>query len=420
MTCGRRIVLMLALIALSAGAAETQHVARLKYVSGCFGYWDSTELGDREVVFKDEPDFDGLVVMRGCLPCAEEKDEVIPFAFVRDALPTDAEAHRKSEAMRFEEMRGAATLLLDLNGNWDLTDDPDGLFCWGGDFASSGPVRFTRIQNGVPVPYSATIYCNTWTSGTGEVQELVMMVREQGWAGTVDLAGKRWSLAVVNDLDGIHDSDDLFILKPYVEEDWGGPHGTVPPTFDRDELLCFPLPGRLDLEGTQYTVAYGFEKTGDTVEQIVTFTETRFPTGEAVITSTHVSHLMLFGADKRDTLVTVARNPGAAISVPAGTYGKQRIYLDNGKENGVYRAEVEQSLVVTEGKRTAVHLGTPLTPQVTAEPAGRDLVLQFVLAGAAGENYTRLQGADNAPDSLPGFVTTHKGAEVVAGKFRYG
>lgn len=414
--------LVLVFAVFSAEAAEKEHVARLKYSRGRFDCWNSTDFGSREIVFKNEPDFKGFSVMRGHLPCGEEEDEIIPFAFVRDAVPANAKAFREGSELRLLKSSGRKTgwgvLLLDLNRNWDLTDDTAGRYEHSSD--SGAFVKIKHIEGGVSVPSVAAVYCHFYSfSGGGEYRS-VSTTHEYGWVGTVELAGKRWSLAVVDDLDGIHDSDDLFVLKPYLAEDWEDERGIVRPMFDSDERLRLPLPHRLVLDGIHYKIEYAYEQAGDEVEQVVTFTETSFPTEEVSLASTHVDQLMLFGADKRDTLAVVLDRPGSVVDIPAETYGKQRIFLDNGKKNGIYMAQSGRDFVVREGTRSVLKLGTPLTPTVTAEQGGRDLLLQFNLVGLSGEKYLRLDTSRVPENTRPRFVIAHKGVEVVTGKFEYG
>jgi len=130
--------------------------------------------------FDREPDFGANETARGIIPT------VPPTGFIRNI--TDNE------------------LLLDLDHDRDFVANPPATY----KSIYDGHVVFKDIQvntvrQGLTIPYTLTLYtyehgCSGW------------FIVRSGWSGQFELAGRQWSMQVIDNLNGVFDSSDLITL----------------------------------------------------------------------------------------------------------------------------------------------------------------------------------------------------------------
>jgi hypothetical protein len=371
-------------------------------------------LEGQDVKFTKEPDYGTVEVVRGVVRVGPG-ESATGFAWLRDTALAPKDQQVPGEAVKFIPGPGWATVVVDHNRNLDLTDDPFGVFSERLQPGKIGIGAFVGVPRGeVRVPYATRIWVH---SGSGYPAQLLVSVNS-GWVGAVELGGKRWRLAVVDDVDGVLEEEDLFVLTPHADQE--------PDYEDPDDPWRLPLPHRLLLDGVLYKIAYKFEKASKWVDLVVTFTEIERPMGELAIESPRVSHLMLQQGEGESVGLAVFERPGDTVQIPAGPYQRQRMYLDGGEAQGAYIGTSTEPLTVIAGTATPLGLGAPLQPSVEASRDGRDLRIRFKLAGIGGEPYKRLLTEDlyaalhTDPRTKPRVAIRRGDRELVSGNFEYG
>lgn len=270
--------------------------------------------------------------------------------------------------------RAEKELYIDLNRNRDLSDDP----CFNflplhveeidfGDIyiesAMSGVVRRYKIgleaYGSEPARYKVYFY--------------------SGWQGTVDLDGKRYRIAVVDNLDGEIDENDLMIIGAGWSRDTD--------LASSIEAFRFPAPATLFINGTNYKVVYWFvnEVSGTCLN--IDFIETPVAMGKALLGGTGISRLVLEKKGDRKKAPVILDSPGPDLMIPEGLYDRQRIYLDGGEYSGPLYAECEREILVEKESSVTVALGGPLDNTAEIKRGGNTLVWKCLLVGIGGETY---------------------------------
>lgn len=395
-------------------ATAPSHVARLRFQVNDYLFSRRECFEAKEVVFDREPDYAGGTVIRGVLPVGQGSDRRLAFAYVENVTPAPKAELEEGETFRAVDAPGMITLLLDLNDNFDLTDDVGGVFRVGADIRSQlAAMLFKRVVEGVEVPHVAGMFAFLDFRGRSNYE-----VRfTGGWVGEIELAGRKWHLAVVDDLDDVFEDEDLFLLTPDT--------GEKPEYDDPYNPWRLPLPHRLVLDDVCYSVDYAFERSENRTELVVTFTEIAPPTAEVTIKGGHISHLVLQQDAGADATVAAFEKPGPVIRLPAGTYEKQQVVIEGGPEQGWYRAESDEALPVTGPEPVPLMLGSPLRPGVDATRVGPNLALNYTLTGIGGEKYLRYTvGASElmreTHRTCPRFTVSQEGVVLATGTFEYG
>lgn len=368
------LAMMLCAAAVSAAAQEEAapktHTFRLQHKPEGFSLDIPVDLEGSEVAFQKEPEYIGRKIIRGALPVGRDAKGFIGFALDESA----------------------ATLYLDLNRNLDLTDDPEGIY-EGDDtffFAEIEGVHVTLDSEAGPVPYALAIELYNGY--------FIATVRS-GWHATVDINGKTRTFSVVDNLDGVIDGNDRFVLGPSDDDAF--------PDWD-EHVSASRL---LMLNGQAYETSFGFE--GE--ELVATFTESEPPLGELELEGDHIARLILCG--ERDAPTVVIDSPAKLVPIPAGAYDHQQVYLDAGDTSGPFYASSEKPVSVTEGDRTSLKLGGPLNNTVGVTRSGRTLHFEYRLEGIGGEIY---DDYSEDSDEEPELIVYKDGQKVTSGTFEYG
>jgi hypothetical protein len=406
----------------AAGEAEqpTEHVFRLKYTEGDF-FLPLPGLEDREVEFVDEPAYkERREVVRGVLPTGREKKEYVGFAW----------DGRKGK------------LYVDLNRNLDLTDDPP--VAYEGTrrdfFGEAARLNVTRAGCNVAYLVDMSFY--------GEFLEVGV---RSGWSGEVELGGRRWMLEVVDNLDGVIGSEDMFVLRTADSKvgpssaTAGDPENSpfrqeaVPGLGALDAFRMVSLyeqgmtnpdrmevPERLSFDGASYDVAFAFESGETQADLVARFTESDAPKGALRIDGESIRRLII----KQDTTdrvsLAVLDSPDETVRIPCGDYSRYGVFVDGGDSVGLLYAAREETLVVTEGQSQVLKVGAPLNSSVGITRRGNTLELDYQLVGRGGEKYdefgSRLERLGRLFDveDMPKYTVYKGDTEVASGLFAYG
>ena len=374
--------------AVSSGLDSSQtarHVFRLPFKDGGFYYRVSVPLEGREVVFKKEPDFSSRKIIRGALPAAREKKDFLCFAW---------DVSEKK-------------LYLDLNRNLALTDDPSGIFLGQGKKGQQTfwNVRFKSANPQNPVLYDVSVFFSHYR---GAALRCLAIVRS-GWQGDVELYGRKWQLAVTDNLDGVIGTEDILTIRPFEEgqED--------PVSFSIYDRLYQPQ--KIFFGGHEYDLSFEFEPADGGSSLVAIFTELRSPLGRLKLEGKSFKRIILTEGKEKGSATAIIDSPGSTVLIPARTYSKQRIFLDGKEIYAFLYADSQTEISVTQDKVTPLNLGPPLKHTVDISRRGSELLLDYQIIGLSGEKYVHL-GRSSA--SRPEFTIYRGKNKITSGSFRYG
>ena len=363
----------------------TRHVFRLPFKDGGFYYRVSIPLEGREVVFKKEPDFGGRKIIRGTFPAAREEKDFLCFAW------------------DISEKK----LYLDLNRNLDLTDDPSGVFLGQGkkERQTFWNVRFKSANPQNPVLYDVSVFFSPYR---GVPLRCLAIVRS-GWQGDIELYGRKWQLAVTDNLDGVIGAEDILTIRPYEEgqED--------PVSFSAYDRLFRPQ--KIFFGGHEYDLSFELEPGDGGSSLVAIFTELRSPVGRLKLGGKSFKRIILTEGRERGSAAAIIDFPGSTALVPARTYSKQRVFLDGKEIYAFLYADSQTEISVTKDKVVPLNLGPPLNHTVEISRRGTELLLDYQIVGLSGEKYVHL-GRSSA--SRPEFAIYRGKNKITSGSFRYG
>ncbi|MGB2865936.1 MAG: hypothetical protein WBC05_21565 [Sedimentisphaerales bacterium] len=292
--------------------------------------------------FEREPDFGQNETARGIIPT------VPPTGFIRNI--TDNE------------------LLLDLDHDQDFVANPPVSY----KSIYDGHVVFKEIQvntvrQGLTIPYTLTLYtyehgCSGW------------FIVRSAWSGQFELAGRRWSMQVIDNLNGVFDSNDLMSLFEI--------------TSDGRRLIWASrcnAAKRIVLAGHTYDLSCVFQDEQGSVLLNAAFTEVTGDLGTIQIEAQGVESLSL-----RNEQCLVLLNPSDTNAIiPEGDYHIDSCLLkDDPNFNGYPRFMTDDRIItVRSGSTTSLAVGTPLTNTITVNRHKNHLQLAYGLQGLGEEQY---------------------------------
>lgn len=292
--------------------------------------------------FEREPDFGANETARGIIPTMP------PTGFIRNI--TDNE------------------LLLDLDHDRDFVVNPPVTYksIYDGHVVFKD-IQVNTIQQGLTIPYTLTLYtyehaCSGW-----------LTVRSV-WLGQFELASRQWSMQVIDNLNGVYDSNDLMSLYEI--------------TSDGRRLIwanhCNAA-NRIVLAGHIYDLDCVFQGEQGSVFLNVDFTEVTGELGTIQIEAQSVESLSL-----RNEQCLVLLNPSDANAViPEGDYHIDSCLLKydpNLNVNPQFKAD-DRIITARSGYTTSLVVGTPLVNTITVNRHKNKLQLVYGLQGLGGEQY---------------------------------
>jgi hypothetical protein len=224
----------------------------------------------------------------------------------------------------------------------------------------------SSVRDGLEIPYTLDLF--TYEHGcVGWVH-----VRS-GWAGEFAVAGHKWRLTVVDNLNGQIGRDDTLHLQ------------RMPPAKTSRSIAITPVPAALFIDGHAFNLGFAF-KPGETETVLeAVLTETNLPLGTLSVVARDCSYVSL----SNDLITAVLDTSAGASSVPAGVYRITGCLLED-TPGLLYQPtfiRCDRTVVIEAGQTVSLEIGPPLrnTVQVTRE---RNLLrLTYQLLGQANEQY---------------------------------
>ena len=379
------LVCAIACMANPVGADELrqkdQHTFGLEFQTRGFSSELRIDLNSQKIVFKKEPDFGDRSILRGGVPTGQQGKELIGFAW------------DKSEGK----------LYLDLNRNLDLTDDPNGVFSSQERriFQTFRDINIELERDGMRLPYLLEMRFRHYQRSRPYLRAQIL----SGFAGDIELHGKRWYVGVGDNMDSAINRADQFIVRPSDDSLSG-------------LAQAYPLnvPERVSFDGHSYDLSFEFQQAKTEPVLQVTFAERQRPMGRLNIQGKSIKRLVLEAGPS----LIVLDKPEGNVSVPAGNYRGRDIILD-GRAAGSFRARSfparKNDISVVEGESTPLKIGGPLNHTVEVRRTGNVLRLDYKLVGVGDLDYQPLGGRLAKP---PAFAIYRGAKRIASGQFEYG
>ncbi len=363
------------------------------------------EMGKQEVRFRKEPEFG--------------KDDKV----VRQALKVGP---KPEDFVGFAINFSSGTLYLDLNQNLDLTDDPQGVYKTNNSgvitgrlaseqgtgavvyrsgqtrtgailFAMFRGVRLHLNKNGMDRSYLLEPFSYL---GSGSANVAI----RSSYASEIDLHGRRWLFEVQDNLDGQLNAADKFLVTPVA----GNREPKAIP------YRPMPVSKNLFLDGRQYRLDFAFGAASGNAPLTVNLTEQAPSLAGLALEGVFIRRLVLEGGES----LVVLDNPPPNVSVPADSYRIQGVYLQHAPgQPSFVSTPATPRFAVTTSAPARLKVGAPFVSSVVATRRGSVLQMQYVLKGAAGEEYSFV----NPDKGNPPRFTIYKGDQKLAdGDFKFG
>ena len=366
---------------LYAEQAQTgeQFVFELEYSPNGFHTLIDVYILPLNKTFAQEPDLKGKIV-RGHILAGSQEKVYIPFIW-------DINLSR---------------LYVDINRNNDLTDDgANSIFTSrsepGYGFFNNIQMKFQADSVEIPFVISVTLYDFNLSYSSSYIQS--------GFIGEIELHGKKWQLAIADNLNGIINSDDyLYLLPAEMNLDRGS------------QQQSFSAAQTIFIDGHNYTASYEIINKNDKPVLQVTLTESDYSKGEVNIRGKSIRLLTL----ETDSVLVQLDSPVGAIAVPIGNYSVSDVFLDGGKF-GIFRAEefpLESSkITVAEDQSCDLTIGAPLNNTARISRMGNVITLDYELLGIGKEKYEKITQTLTEAPTLSVFKGDRK---IASGKFEFG
>jgi len=361
--------------------------AELEYKEVSYGsvHWGLAVLQKSEP-FSKEPALSGGTVLRGILKLGGGASS--EMALVWD--------------------RTAGKLYLDLNRNFDLTDDTGGMFP-----SQNGARYYSQTFAKVRLPFK---------SERGIRPMLVdMTLRDEGrlscdlamkslWQGKVTLHGKEWQFGLLyrpmQQGPSLEPGD--LLLRPWSEHAMA--FSQVSDTGD-----VVPFPQKLFLDNHAYKLRCTEEGEGESAKVRVQLTELQPKLGEVKIPGAFIRRATFEGGGYQ----VVLDNPGETAKVPVGSYGSPKVFLQKGTTGAYLDRDFgasRQRINVNAKTPAVLEVGGPLTNCVSVMKRGRYLSLNYRLKGVGGDYRLAYQDRSHPPE----FMVYRGDKKVASGRFEYG
>jgi hypothetical protein len=333
--------------------------------------------------FQKEPALPGQKVFRGSLVWGSRPEQ--DMAFIWD--------------------KGRGRLLLDLNRNRDLTDDPKGLFASASrdDYQS-----FTNIHMVLPTAAgdrSVRLELDFSSYQAGTMRAYAGLCSY--WQTRLSVRGKEWQFGLVENVpDGKAPASPKYVLlRPWAERERAFHLGSsTPDGFDYTKNLFF--------DNRAYELDSRYDAGGDSPKYKVTFKEQDPRLGDLKVTGSNLHRVIL---TMKPAMTVILDQPQGTVKLPVGSYALAEIWLRAGEaEVGTFSAG---KLSVSEQRPASLLAGGPLTNSVEVKSERDSLRLNYVLLGADGRAYKNPRPDTKHPPEFAVFQGTNR---LATGKFNFG
>lgn len=309
--------------------------------------------------------------------------------------------------------RDNAKLVLDLDRNGNLGDDPEGT-------ATSKMRGSYQTFNGLRIPVETSngvqrvlLDINCYVSRS---DLHVMAGLRSFWEGKITLQGRDWQIGLIENLE--HKPGSLsqasMALRPWADRDKAFSVGDGTPT-------AFKLVDSLYLNGRMYRVRCAFSRQGEAPEARLEVSPIDARLGELAVEGQHISRLLLVGESGSKPFAVLLYGPARRVNVPVGDYHECRLALGAGSVEALrdrtdpFHQGRQKLFSVGPDRPAALSGGGPLTNVVSAGQRGQIVEFNYSLVGALGEKYRLTGGRQN-----PTFTVYRDGKQIHSGKFEFG
>jgi hypothetical protein len=333
--------------------------------------------------FQKEPALPGQSVFRGSLLWGQRTEQAMPFVWDK----------------------GRGRLLLDLNRNRDLTDDPKSVFV---SASRDNNQFFTNIHLALPAgtgdrTVRLQLQFNSYQDGSVNAYAGLCSY----WQAKVSLRGTEWQFGLVESLleDKASAAPLYLLLRPWTERQRPFNLATSTPDF------CWYTTNVFFGNGA-YGLDYRCYGRGESAKYQVTFKEQAPRLGELNVTGADLHRLILTTGRGQTVLLD---QPQGTVKLPVGSYSLDEIWLRQG-EIEVLRLNAGR-VTLDEQHPATLLAGGPLTNSVDVRSLADSLQLSYQLLGADGGVYKFPRPDYQHPPEFAVFQGTNR---LATGKFQYG
>ena len=312
---------------------------------------------------------------------------------------------RPEQDMAFIWDKGRGKLLLDLNRNRDLTDDPEGVFA---SASRDDSQSFTNLHLVLPTAAgnrSVRLQVDCYSSPAGGVRAYVGLCSY--WQARLSRYGMEWQFGLVESVpDGkAIASPKYLLLRPWAERQRAFLLTSSSPDFCNFTKNVF-------FGNHAYELDCRYEPGRESPKYKVTFKEQAPRLGEVKVTGADLHRLILTA---KPAMTVVLDQPAGTVKLPVGSYALEEIWLRKG-ETDVLRLNAVR-VAVDEQQPASLVAGGPLTNSVEAKSQGQNLQLNYKLLGADGGTYRMRRPDYKHPPECAVFQGTNR---LATGKFEFG
>lgn len=305
-------------------------------------------------------------------------------------------------------------LYLDLNGNQDLTDDPQGVFSTEVTRFGYYSQTFTNVHLRVKTPSGTTPLCVDLFLYNPQARRLYGNASSRSiWEGKLSVQGRDWQVARV---EAGHDIDSptpagYLVLRPWEQRE-------KPLHLNDGSLAGFAFPDNLFFNGRAYQVQCTWVDQEGVSKCKLAFHEITAATADLNVAGKFIERLVMVPERATNTVryTVVLDRPEGLIKVPAGKYPQVSVALASGEMRAHRVGDTRVEIPAGSGPTPVLTAGGPLTNSVSPGRSGRQLALSYQLLGADGGQYTMPQERS----SPPRFVISRNGKEIHSGNFEFG
>lgn len=396
----------------------------LEYGTGNWG----VPVALQTVRFKKDPRLGAAGVCRGTLKFGDSAGHFVPFLWDR--------AQRK--------------LYLDLNRNYDLTDDAEGVFSCPTLGYSDIYQVFTNVHLTFKTRTGSQRALVDLTFNLYGSQPNVTASSRYCWEGKIAQPGQEWQFALIDNLTARIGSTagGRLVIRPWAERNQplNVQFGSLDAIFAQNlffgqqayQWACSPIEQDNQLNYLLHLKEYSeplgeLRVAGQYIKRLVLTRQTAPGAAQAAAQAafarrygirpgaTSAPQVQVASAPAGPPLTVVLDQPAGVVKVPLGSYQYQ-FTLGRGAAEATRLAGYGQAaevLLVSATNAAVLRAGGPLTNSVTLGRRGRSLTLNYQLLGANGELYA-LPGERKEPE----FAIYRPGKDgdkkLATGQFQFG
>ena len=222
-----------------------------------------------------------------------------------------------------------------------------------------------------------------------------------GWAGELELEGRKWIFSIVDNLDGRINSEDRLFIRDSRQT------GGMP------LINNCPVPQTMFFSGHSFHLDFMFKQILSDIVLEVNLTEIQSPMGELDIDAGGTNHLRL----RNEEQIVLLNDPAGIVSLPTGDYQIDDLVPGYETDSSVRPRFISSDLNVSikPGQTTLLRVGPPLRNTVEVSRDRNLLRIEYELVGAGGEKYRYYDW-----EHRPGFSVYKGRLKIAHGTFPFG